>query len=243
MKEAIYCEFYKLRKTKIYPITIIAGMFFPVLLIISSIWTGFKYDWKIYIAIIKFIMFSTVSISLFTLVSAFVFSREYTEKTSNVLFSYPISKGKIFISKLFVIFSIIFLVYLVQFILVFGVGSFLKQGMFTTYYIQENFKVYGLSLLFQFSIIPFSILFSNITRSIMLPVVYSIIIFIINLFLIIVDASKFSFVPTLLPMMPELLENGNNGSMKYSYISAIISFVVGFFISYKQYLFSDHFTS
>ena len=58
--------------------------------------------------------FQFLYILIFSLIAGYVFSREFTDKTANILYAYPISRIKIFIGKLLTIYIVILFVYIIQ---------------------------------------------------------------------------------------------------------------------------------
>ena len=58
------------------------------------------------------------------------FSREYTNKTVNLLYSYPISKFKIVLGKFIIILMLIMIVYMINFFSTFAVIVILSHGSF-----------------------------------------------------------------------------------------------------------------
>ncbi|WP_337913025.1 ABC transporter permease [Cohnella zeiphila] len=68
--------------------------------------------------------------SMFTIMAAYIFAREYQERTINQLFSYPISRIRILAAKLSVVFALIAVTAALSSILALGVGvvQLIKQN-------------------------------------------------------------------------------------------------------------------
>jgi hypothetical protein len=64
-----------------------------------------------------------MGVALFSLISGYVFSREYTENTVNTLYTYPVDKSKFIFGKLMVILIMIYITLIINY------GSLLAGGM------------------------------------------------------------------------------------------------------------------
>jgi ABC-2 type transport system permease protein/bacitracin transport system permease protein len=101
---------------------------------------------------------------LFCLIVGYVFSREHEEKTSNILYSYPMPRIKIFMAKFITIDILIFCVYLIEII-----------SIYLGYYLLYK-KLPESTFIFQYLLMPIPILIANISKNIIIPVVYGVII-------------------------------------------------------------------
>ena len=125
MLNIIYCELLKLKKSYIIPVAVIGGMFMSILFELTSL--VFKENMQTFeqyssnLEIPNIVVLYTI---LFSLIAGFVFSREFTDRTSSVIYTYPISRIKIFIGKLITIDMLISLVYLVKVISIYFTINF-----------------------------------------------------------------------------------------------------------------------
>jgi ABC-2 type transport system permease protein/bacitracin transport system permease protein len=100
----IYCELLKLKKSYIIPVAVIGGMFMSILFGLASL--VFKENMQTFeqyssnLEILNILVLYTI---LFSLIAGFVFSREFTDRTSSVIYACSISRIKIFIGKLITI--------------------------------------------------------------------------------------------------------------------------------------------
>lgn len=200
MLNMIYSELLKLKKSYIISISLICGVIMSILMILGNLLGGICMSFEKFACNIQQMNFSVLNIILFALISAYVFSREFTDKTANILYAYPISRVKIFISKLITIYVLIFLVYFVQCISIY-LSYYITDGIIpSSTLLMVHIKANIISLLFQFLLIPIPILIANITKNIMIPIVYGILSFITVVF--IGSSSPYaSYIPLMAPQI------------------------------------------
>ncbi len=105
----IYCEFFKLKRSKIAIITFLGTVLPPILSIIFQIKNYLSIpDYTITVGgtmdqvfMLLMLIFGPL---VYTIMGAYLFSREYAEKTLKTLFVIPISKNKFIISKFLTLF-------------------------------------------------------------------------------------------------------------------------------------------
>lgn len=213
MLNIIYSEFLKLKRSYIISISLICGVLVSILMIFGNLLAGIGMSFEKFACNIQQINFSILNIILFSLISAYVFSREFTDKTASILYTYPISRMKIFISKLIAIYMLIFLVYFIQCISV-CLSYYITDGIIpSSALITTHIKGNIVSMLFQFLLIPIPILIANITKNIMIPTVYGILGFITSCF--IGSSSTYSsYIPLIAPQI----------SAEYFYFPKYINF-------------------
>ncbi|WP_333861975.1 ABC transporter permease [Clostridium sp.] len=209
MFNIIYSEFLKLKKSYIIILTLIISVFVPIFQCITSLSNDYnnisdtlRYTLiKNYIINIEFICFQFLYIVFFSLIASYIFSREFTDKTTNILYTYPVSRTKIFIAKLTTIYILILAVYFIQFISAYAT-LYICWGQFPAKnFITEDIKVNVYSLLAQFLLIPIPILIGNISKNIILPVVYATLVAISNMF-IALTGIYMQMSPFILPAIP-----------------------------------------
>ena len=106
---------------------------------------------------------------MFTIIAAFIVTREFTEETSRILFTYPVSRYKIYISKIILTYIIIFFIYLLQFSFIFVTASFdeTTEVMYNLFVIHG--KAYLLSLVLQYILIPFIVFMALFFKNSIVP--------------------------------------------------------------------------
>lgn len=237
MLNIIYCELLKLKKSYIIPVAVIGGMFMSILFGLASL--VFKENMQTFeqyssnLEIPNILVLYTI---LFSLIAGFVFSREFTDRTSSVIYACSISRIKIFIGKLITIDMLISLVYLAKVISIYFsyyiLNHTLPESTFTIIYLKYN--IY--SLIAQFLIIPIPILVTNMSKNLVLPVIYGIVGTIVTM---IASGKMFrinDYVPLVAPYkfimktyIPNLID------LNHSVISGILCFIISMTICIYQY--------
>lgn len=209
MLNIVYSEFLKLKKAYLLIILFFCAFFIPIIMLITSL----SYDYsgistalresliKNYRTSIELACFQCLYIILFSLVAAYIFSREFTDKTANIIYSYPASRVKVFIGKLFVLFALIMFTYFIQFIATYLTLYIAWHELPSKTFIITDIKVNIYSALLQLISIPIPILIANITKDIIFPVVYSIIGVISSSFIMLAGIYM-QCSPLLLPALP-----------------------------------------
>lgn len=178
MLNIIYSEFLKLKKSYISSIALIAGVVMSILMLIGNLAAGISMPFEKFACNIEQMNLVILNPVLFSLIAGYVISREFTDKTASILYSYPISRMKLFISKLITIYVLIFLVYSIQGISI-GLSYYVSNGIVPSYApIMNYIKANMISMLFQFLLIPIPMLIANTTKNIIMPTVYGILSFI-----------------------------------------------------------------
>lgn len=237
MLNIIYCELLKLKKSYIIPVAVIGGMFMSILMVLASL--VFKESVETFeqyssnLEIPNTLLLYTI---FFSLVAGYVFSREFSDKTSSVVYAYPVSRTKIFISKLITIDILISLVYLVKVISIYLGYDILNHTLPESSFIISYIKYNIYSLIAQFLIIPIPILITNMSKNIVLPVIYGI----FGTIVTIVSSGKMfkigEYVPLIAPYKFIIkVYRPNLVDINYSVISAILCFIISMTICIYQY--------
>ena len=237
MLNIIYCELLKLKKSYIIPVAVIGGMFMSVLMILASlvfkegVETFEQYSSNLQVP--NILLIDTI---LFSLVAGYVFSREFSDKTSSVVYAYPVSRIKIFIGKLITIDMLISLVYLVEVISIYLGYYILNHTLPESSFIISDIKYNIYSLVAQFLIIPIPIVITNMSKNLILPVIYGI----FGTIVTIVSSGKMlqigEYVPLIAPYKFIMkVYRPNLVDVNYSVISAILCFIISMTICIYQY--------
>lgn len=230
MLNSIYCEFLKLKKSYIWIVILVSGLAMTSFLDLIILILKDKRTFESYASNTEMANFLLIYTILFSLIVGYVFSREHEEKTSNILFSYPISRIKIFMAKFITIDILIFCVYLIELISIYLGYYFLYKKLPESTFIVNHIIQNIYSLIFQYLLIPIPILITNISRSIMAPVVYGVIVEIL------MGTIANEYFPLLAPyyfVMETYKPNLTN--IMYSAVGSVICFIIFMGISIYHY--------
>ena len=230
MLNAIYCEFLKLKKSYIWILILVGGLAMTSFLDFIILISKDKRTFESYASNTEMVNFLLLYNILFSLIVGYVFSREHEEKTSNILYSYPMPRIKIFMAKFITIDILIFLVYLIELISIY-LGYYLlykklPESTFIVKHIIQN--IY--SLIFRYLLIPIPILITNISRNIMAPVVYGVI---VEILMGTIANEYFPFFAPYYFVMETYKPNLTN--ITYSAVGCVICFVIFMSISIYHY--------
>lgn len=109
MLNLIYCELAKLKRSKMVGISVLGVMSTPLMMFIEAFQVHFEHPERIismndiYDHSLLYMMILTNMI-IYVAITAYLFSREYTEKTLKTILPIPVSRQKLLISKFFVLF-------------------------------------------------------------------------------------------------------------------------------------------
>lgn len=213
MLNIIYSEFLKLRKSYIISISSIGGVIMSAVMALANLTAGITMSFEKFAGNIQQMNLLMLNGILFSLISGYVFSREFTDKTASIVYTYPVSRMKIFMSKLFTVYMIIFLVYFIQCISTYLSYYVANSIVPSSTLIVNDIKANIVSMLFQFLLISIPILIANITKNIMMPVVYGVL-SLISLGFIGMDSPYIDYFPLAAPYI----------SAKYFYLPRGINF-------------------
>ncbi|BCZ49231.1 hypothetical protein psyc5s11_52980 [Clostridium gelidum] len=237
MLNIIYCELLKLKKSYIIYVVLIGGMFMSILMNLVILVSEERVrTFESYSSNTEHINLLLLYIILFSLIVGYVFSREFTDKTSSILYTYPISRIKIFIGKLITIDILISLVYLVEIISIYLGYYVLYHTLPEHTFIISHIKYNIYSLIFQFLLIPIPILITNIGKNIMLPVVYGVVGTIVTNVIGESDFLIAKHFPLAVPYnFIKKLYWPNLTDLNYSVISGMSCFIISMIICIYQY--------
>lgn len=248
MFNIVYSEILKLKKSYLFTTAVIASVFLPTIAFSVSLPTDYsgissvlRYTFiKDYRANIEVNCFCFLYTVLFSLIAGYIFSREFADKTDNVIYTYPISRTKIFIGKLVTLYIIIAFIYLVQFLAMYLSLCIAWHELPSNNFIITDMKVNVYSLLMQFILMPIPILIGNITKNIIFPVVYGVLGALSCMCAIAVgsmySAIYMQFFPLMLPVIPMYyFHAGDPIDFILTTISAVLTFGGFMFLSVYHY--------
>jgi len=180
MLNIIYSEILKLKKSNCIFIALISALGMVSLMNIAILITGDKKrTFESYSYNIEQVNFTVVFLIMFCMIASYSFMREYNDKTASTLYSYPFSRIKIFIGKLFVIYMIILIVYCIQCLFMY-LSYYELFGSLEKDKIIKDIQVNIYSMFFQMLSIPIVILIGNLKRNIIIPIGYGVLTVIAN---------------------------------------------------------------
>lgn len=140
MSDILYCEWLKLKRSKMVVIGILGSFIVPILVLFSSLQRYFQGSnylidlFELYDNALMFTMllFAPLVTSVF---ATYLICREYSEKTLKTIFAVPISRGKFLQGKFLILFMIVMLFMLLSWleilILAIVCNCFIEMGQIT----------------------------------------------------------------------------------------------------------------
>lgn len=183
MFNAICCEFLKLKKSKFYLSLLIITCFFPIASSSNLLGTSIFIHWTSYIFQAWQWTPGILAIPVSTLIVSHIFTREFHFKTMSSLFCYPLSKIKIFFSKLIASCILIAFFMFFQFLLIILIGLLLKHDELTNQILVAYLNINLYELFCIYAILPIGLLISLICKNSIIPLVYSSIISLANMYI------------------------------------------------------------
>lgn len=213
MFNIVYSEILKLKKSYILIITLISGLLMPGVQFAGTWGNEFaqipdevkeRYLMN-HISNIEMMSFHFIYIVVFSLIAGYIFTREFTDKTINVLYSYPIDRIQILMGKYIVACILVLLVYVIQFIASYLGLYIIWRQLPSADFISNDIKTNVYSALLQFILIPIPILIGNITKNIICPIVYSVLGLVAGMVLLLLMSKGSLYAqicPLILPALP-----------------------------------------
>jgi len=255
MYNAIYCEFLKLKKSNFYLILVLLTCFFPVMLCLGWLGQGKFVIWNYYVSQMENVTFTLINVTMYALISAYIYTREFSCNTAQTLFTYPIGRIKIFISKFIVITTLIVFITLFQTLLTFLGGLLLPHEELTREILLGHLRMNFYGLMYQYAIIPIAIFIALLSKDVIMPMVYGGLLTVSNLFLL-SSGRKIILecVPSLYPIiiLSQSFKTSDKKDMakmaidksgvilpNLSIAIAILTFIVGISLCIAYYLKAD----
>ncbi|NEZ46419.1 bacitracin ABC transporter permease [Clostridium niameyense] len=151
MLNLISCELSKLKHSKMVLISILGVMSTPFLMLVEALQTHFQHPERvftlanIYDNSLPYMMLLT-NMMIYVVITAYLFSREYTENTFKTILPIPISRTKLLLGK----FCTLFL-WIVMLTFVTWVGIFTLLGIYHAVFVMEEYNLFiAIEWLFKF---------------------------------------------------------------------------------------------
>jgi bacitracin transport system permease protein len=128
----LFTEFMKLKRSKILWLIPAAGLI-PVIVMIPNAFNNLSFKvkgWPYFIADFLLTMNQLIP-SVFILFTGYVFSREYQDNTISFIYSHPVSRVSILISKMVLLIPVIFATIFLSFISILCLGGLILPDSIT----------------------------------------------------------------------------------------------------------------
>lgn len=231
MLDLLYSEFLKLKKSKTIILIILISILFPVFWFLITPFNTQKQTWIIYTSNSEDIMFMVVGVIAFVLLSSHIFVREYSYDTMKLIYSYPVSKISIFISKVLTIYVLIAIIYFLHFIIVFAGGIVVIDEPLTKDFLFRHVEAYINSIILEFSLVPLLIFLINIFKNTIASAMIALFILISNF--CIYEIGWYSYWPFILPCIPIMNFYSSIDMINTAKLS-ITTFVIGILLCMFQ---------
>lgn len=181
MISLIYSEFLKLKRSSIIFYMAIGSSFMPLLLDAAVLISNDRQrTYESYMYNSEGISFTFMHGILFSIIAAYVFSREFNYKTAGNLYSYSYTRNQIFSGKLIVVWIIMIIITIIQW-MVSNLGYCILFGVPEWNFILIDMVINIKALLFQIALVSVPVLIVNIGNKMVLPIMYSVIMLVFQL--------------------------------------------------------------
>ncbi|MBX4270457.1 ABC transporter permease [Clostridium estertheticum] len=172
MFNLIYCEFLKLKKSYLFLALAIIILLPPILLYIKYHAEYNLIIWDTYLLQEEGCMTALINLPMYVFISSYIYTREFSYNTAQTLFSYSITRTKIFISKFLTIITITSCIMILQLLFAVLAGALLPHEALTKSIILDHLKMNIYILFAQYAILPIAIFIAQVSRNMILPMVY-----------------------------------------------------------------------
>lgn len=240
MLNIIYCEFLKFKRSKFLLIIICTFSIFSSICLSTQIRENNSFIWENYLGNTFILNNMFLFISIFTLITAYTFIEEYKNKTLYNLFTYPMSRIKIFMAKLIVILLIIVGSELISYLICILLGLIFIDSPLTLNTFTMYLKSLFLSTISNFCLIPIIATLCILSKNIIIPIIFGLSVCILNPITL---TFKYNiFFPFSIPL---LVSNYNIINLKFhisfTYIIVVltITFLLGLILSITMFTNQD----
>lgn len=181
MISLIYSEFLKLKRSSIIFYMAIGSSFMPLFLDAAVLISNDRQrTYESYMYNSEGISFTFMHGILFSIIAAYVFSREFNYKTAGNLYSYSYTRNQIFSGKLIVVWIIMMIITIIQW-MVSNLGYCILFGVPEWNLILIDMVINIKALLFQIALVSVPVLIVNIGNKMVMPIMYSVIMLVFQL--------------------------------------------------------------
>ncbi|MCB2358100.1 ABC transporter permease [Clostridium estertheticum] len=252
MFNLIYCEFLKLKKSHLFLALAIIILLPPILLFIKYHAEYNLIIWDMYLFQEEIISTVLINLPMYAFISSYIYTREFSYNTAQTLFSYSTSRTKIFISKFLTIITMTSSIMILQLLFAVLAGLLLPHEALTKGIIVNHLKMNLYILFAQYAILPIAIFIAQVSRNMILPMVYGGIITAFSICASMLKVGIIEYLPFTYPI--QILTNSFktniyrqdimiiNNSVPLSSVSivlAISTFIIGIIMCITYYLKTD----
>jgi hypothetical protein len=172
----LYTESLKLKRNKILWLLPIGGLLPSILNLMIIIGNSKHYEMHWEDAFKNNFIFMTLimGVALFSLISGYVFSREYTENTVNSLYTYPVDPAKFVFAKLMVILMMIYVTLIINYGSILAGGVLVVKEPLTGSLLIETVKKQAMIGIMFFALAPVGAFLGVIGKNVIPPIVLGI---------------------------------------------------------------------
>ena len=232
----LYCEFLKLKRSKMFLISVLGAMVAPIMVFAGLIKAKITEPDKIItyldmLAQTNLYVLLLFGVIVYGVIAAFLFSREYTENTLKLVLTVPVSKGAFLITKLLMLFLWMMILTAVAWVSTLVLSIVGNAAEFNVNVIIQSLEEYFLgSFLLYFSMSPFVFL-TLWHKNLVSPIIAAATVVLGNVALANQDLA------VLFPWTsPYLIASGDIAKYHYSIETALVIIfavsVIGFFASF-----------
>jgi ABC-type transport system involved in multi-copper enzyme maturation permease subunit len=249
-------EFLKMRKSKIFPVTIIIFMIIPMMMALMMFvarnpeiagklgMIGMKAkmfgenDWPGYFALLNQAL-ASVGLLGFGFVSSWVFAREHSDRTMKDLLALPVARSYIVLAKIIIIFLWCLLLTLIIYIVSISMGLFMNLPAWSTpLFSQFSCRLFITAMLTFLLCTPVTFL-SGYSQGIIAPLGFVLLTMIMAQFIGLVGLGP--YFPWAIPGLYAV--NGQTAGMQLhgsSYIILFVTFAIGYWATLRWWQKADH---
>ncbi|MBW9154546.1 ABC transporter permease [Clostridium estertheticum] len=180
MFNLIHCEFLKLKKSYLFLTIAIIILLPPILIYIKYHAEYNLIIWDMYLLQEEGCM-TLINLPMYVFISSYIYTREFSYNTAQTLFSYSITRTKIFISKFLTIITMTSCIMILQLLFAVLAGLLLPHEALAKRIIIDYLKMNIYILFAQYAILPIAIFIAQVSRNMILPMVYGGIITVFNM--------------------------------------------------------------
>lgn len=243
MLNLVYCELLKLRRSKMLVLSILGVFSTPCMMLIETLQTHFKHPEKvialtdIYNSSLLYMMILT-NMMIYVTITAYLFSREYSECTLKTILPIPVSRTKFVIGKFCTL-----LLWTLMLTVVTWAGIFVLSGLFQIFIGMDSFSfIVAAEWLFKFllgdllmylTITPFAFIAEK-TKGFVAPVIASAVIVMGSAAVSNQDfGALYPWTATFFLVKGKLASTGYPPILAVSIIAAVS--VIGFYLTFHHF--------
>jgi len=242
MYNVIVCEFLKLKKSYFYLIIVGLICFPPGFLVLGWLMQDDAFvTWNHYIIQAEQMSFMFVNVLIFSVIPGYIYTRENSYNTASTLYSYPISRTKIFGAKMIVISFLMLCIMVLQPLLTILGGLLLSHETLTKEIFLSHLRIHVYALLYHYAILPVAIIIGLLSKNVILPMVYGGVVILVNIFSMGMGMKGIDYIPTMYPISVlfnsiEYIGTGRQEAIiiptgttlpNVSIIIAVLTFIIG----------------